>query len=167
MRTISVDNWVALHGQALHVSGKLERSLGRLRYPGSRQGIAERRGTQPPSCRGTCFALPPRAWSLPAALSSSWKKCSPSAGINDAAAECRWFHRPCTLSLALSPPCCFPLHLPMDWRKPQPLPPAGGSVGSITWRNSITSGGSKLWFYAVISAPCTRASVSLRVRGKG
>lgn len=40
-RTISVHNWVALHGQALQVSGKLERSLGRLCCPGSRQGIAK------------------------------------------------------------------------------------------------------------------------------
>lgn len=42
VRTISLDNGVELHGQALHVSGKLEQSRGRLRCPGSCQGIAKR-----------------------------------------------------------------------------------------------------------------------------
>ncbi|KFZ51162.1 N-terminal EF-hand calcium-binding protein 3, partial [Antrostomus carolinensis] len=30
----------------------------------------------------------------------------------------------CSLSFPLSPPCCFPFHLPMDWRKSQLVPPA-------------------------------------------
>lgn len=174
MTTISVGSWIASHGQAPHMSRKLGQSPGRLRCPGSRQGIAKRvvalaQGDAAPELPGDSLCSPPfRAWSLPAALSSSWRKCSSSAGMNDAAAaECRWFPRPCTPSLALSPPCCFPLCLPMVWRKPQPVPLAGGSVGSIAWRNSVALGGSRLWFHAVISGPCSHASVSLCVKGEG
>ena len=119
-----------------------------------------RRETQPPSCGGPCCA-PPGACSLPAALSSSWTKPSASAGIGDAAAAYRRFPRPCTPSLALSLPCCVPLRLPRDCRKPQPVPVAGGSGGSVAWRSGRPGVG------AVVSAPRPRASVSLPGKGEG
>lgn len=132
-----------LRGLALHVSRKLEPSLGRLHGPGSLQGITKlllRAGDAASELLGDMLCCPPGAWSpcqqLQERLILSWSCCCSPAQL---------------LPLALHPEHCTAAPA-------APHPPARGLGAARAspgqegmWKHHF--GGRELWVCAVSSAP--------------
>ncbi|NXE43381.1 NECA1 protein, partial [Ptilorrhoa leucosticta] len=110
--------------------------------PGNRRAPRGSRGPQ--RCRVTRCAVPRGAWPPPAALGSSCRRGTSSAGISAAAAEHSCFPRSCPPSAALAPPLLPPTHLPTGWGQPQPFLWQEGMAtpGSCQGRASLPSPGS-------------------------
>ncbi|XP_066055219.1 uncharacterized protein [Chamaea fasciata] len=137
-------------GLALHVSGKLEPSPGRLPGPGALQGAAEPlvgAGDRTQSRRVTHCAGPRGL----APSCSSCRKGWCSAGSAAAAAQRSCFRWPCTPSTAL-PPCCLPTG------QPQPF------LGRRECGRRHF-GDRELWVCAVSSAPAPVPQCPPRVKG--